>query len=80
MLPFKKGAFAAAIEGQIPILPIVISHYDFLDTKKMIMDLPAKVDIHVLPLIQTEGYEGDQGVMDLTNKTAAVMQSVFSST
>ena len=27
MLPFKKGAFAAAIGSQMPVLPVVISHY-----------------------------------------------------
>ena len=28
MLPFKKGAFHLAVQGQIPIIPIVISTYD----------------------------------------------------
>ena len=27
MLPFKKGAFAAAIASQMPVLPVVVSHY-----------------------------------------------------
>ena len=27
MLPFKKGAFAAAIGSKMPVLPVVISHY-----------------------------------------------------
>lgn len=27
MLPFKKGAFHLAIEGQLPVLPIVYSSY-----------------------------------------------------
>ena len=27
MLPFKKGAFHLAVEGQLPILPIVYSSY-----------------------------------------------------
>ena len=27
MLPFKKGAFHLAIEGQLPILPVVYSSY-----------------------------------------------------
>nr|ACO15519.1 Probable 1-acyl-sn-glycerol-3-phosphate acyltransferase [Caligus clemensi] len=30
-LPFKKGAFHAAFDAGYPILPVVISHYDFLD-------------------------------------------------
>ena len=33
MLPFKLGAFTSAIQAQIPILPVVFSHYDFYDSK-----------------------------------------------
>ena len=38
MLPFKKGAFHIAINGKLPIQPIVISEYYFLDWKKMIFN------------------------------------------
>ena len=31
---FKSGAFAAAISAGVPVLPVVFSHYDFLDTAK----------------------------------------------
>jgi lysophosphatidate acyltransferase len=31
MLPFKRGAFVAAVAAGLPILPVVFSHYDFLD-------------------------------------------------
>ena len=34
MLPFKKGAFHMAIDAGLPILPVVISEYDFIDRKK----------------------------------------------
>lgn len=33
-LPFKKGAFHAAISAQAPIQPVVIGKYKFLDHKK----------------------------------------------
>jgi len=34
MLPFKKGAFHVALNCGLPILPVIISEYDFLDHKK----------------------------------------------
>ena len=30
LLPFKKGAFHVAFDIGVPILPIVVSEYDFL--------------------------------------------------
>ena len=30
MLPFKTGAFSAAIQACLPVLPVVFAHYDFL--------------------------------------------------
>ena len=58
MLPFKKGAFHIAINGKLPIQPIVISEYYFLDWKKMIFN-PGKVTIKVLPIIDTSEYTKD---------------------
>lgn len=31
MLPFKKGAFKTAIHAQVPIIPVVVSPYYFID-------------------------------------------------
>ena len=33
-MPFKKGAFHVAVDSGLPILPVVMSEYDFLDHKK----------------------------------------------
>jgi len=35
MLPFKKGAFHVAVKGELPLLPVVISQYNFLDHANM---------------------------------------------
>ena len=58
MLSFKKGAFHIAINGKLPIQPIVISEYYFLDWKKMTFN-PGKVTIKVLPIIDTSEYTKD---------------------
>ena len=33
LLPFKKGAFKTAIMGQVPIIPVIMSPYYFIDGK-----------------------------------------------
>lgn len=38
LLPFKKGAFHVAVVSQLPIQPIVVSRYHFLDTEKHIFN------------------------------------------
>lgn len=37
MLPFKKGAFTTAIQAQVPIIPMVIAPYYFMDSKQSIL-------------------------------------------
>ena len=51
MLPFRFGAFNAAIFAKLPIQPVVYSHYDFYDSKKKICN-PGEVRIHVLDKIE----------------------------
>lgn len=58
MLPFKKGAFHVAIEGNFPILPVVISNYHFIDHKEK-MFRSSKVIVEVLKPINTEGVSKD---------------------
>ena len=49
MLPFKKGGFHVALDNSLPILPIVISEYKFLDHDKT-------VTVRALPPIDTSEY------------------------
>jgi lysophosphatidate acyltransferase len=50
---FKKGAFRLAIQGQVPILPMVVSSYnEFLDPKKKMFN-SGRVIIEILPEIPT---------------------------
>ena len=71
MFPFKKGAFHIAIDGKVPILPVVISEYDFLNAKKMIFN-PGKVTIKVLPRIDTSEYT-KENIDDLVTHTRNIM-------
>lgn len=38
ILPFKKGAFHIAMTNKLPIVPVVISPYNFIDDEKKIFD------------------------------------------
>jgi lysophosphatidate acyltransferase len=75
LLPFKLGAFGAAIEAQVPIQPIVFSHYDFFDTKAKLLN-PGGVQIHVLDPIPTDGL-GPDNVEELAKETRLKMLQVF---
>ena len=70
LLPFKKGAFHVALDIGVPILPIVVSEYDFLgpDGKRTEKFTSGNVTIKVLPPIETEGVTKDQ-IDDLIKET-----------
>ena len=70
LLPFKKGAFHVALDIEVPILPIVVSEYDFLgpDGARNEKFSSGNVTIKILPPIQTAGIGKDQ-MDDLIKKT-----------
>jgi len=73
MLPFKKGAFHMAIDAALPILPVVISEYDFIDPKKKRFGCSGErnVTITVLDPIETSELEKsdiDTLIKDTRNK------------
>jgi len=71
LLPFKKGAFHVALDTKMPILPIVVSEYNFLDSQKMIFT-PGHGTIKVLPRIDTSGYN-KENINDLVELTRSRM-------
>ncbi|KND02494.1 1-acylglycerol-3-phosphate O-acyltransferase [Spizellomyces punctatus DAOM BR117] len=72
LLPFKKGAFHLAVQGQIPVIPIVFStYYPCYHQKNQIFE-PGVVTIKVLPPIPTTGLE-TANVDDLLAKTRDTM-------
>lgn len=76
MLPFKKGAFHLAVQGQVPIFPIVFSSYDnFYNLSEKRFD-EGKVLVEIMPPISTVGLKAED-VTDLTEKTRQSMLEVF---
>jgi len=68
LLPFKKGAFHVALDIGVPILPVVVSEYDFLGPSRNDKFAPAEVTIQILPPVEIEGFTKDN-IDDLIKKT-----------
>lgn len=63
LLPFKTGAFHAAIGAEVPIIPIVCSSTDHIKLNRW---NNGHVIIEMLPPVNSEGY-GKEGVRELAN-------------
>ncbi|XP_064292022.1 uncharacterized protein LOC128669731 [Plodia interpunctella] len=74
-LPFKKGAFHTAVIAQIPIIPIVVSPYYFLNSKKKIFGT-GSVIIEILEPLSTEGLT-QADVPALTEKVRNLMFKTY---
>lgn len=73
---FKKGAFHTAIQGQVPILPVVFSSYrTFLDDKLRILN-SGEIIIEALPEISTVGLTHED-TTHLMQKTRELMMDKF---
>jgi len=75
MLPFKLGAFTSAIHAQIPIQPIVFSHYDFYNSRTKLLN-PGQINIDILEPISPEGLE-ESDANELAEKTRQIMLENF---
>ena len=80
LLPFKKGAFHVALDIGVPILPIVVSEYDFLgpDGDRSEKFDRGNVTIRILPPIQTEGITKDK-IDDVIKQTRDSMLEALNS-
>ncbi|XP_033329668.1 1-acyl-sn-glycerol-3-phosphate acyltransferase alpha isoform X1 [Megalopta genalis] len=78
LMPFKKGAFHTAITKQLPIQPIVVSKYYFLNAKQKIFNSGVSY-ITILPAISTENLTLDDLPM-LMEKVYECMNTKFSET
>lgn len=55
MLPFKKGAFHLAVQGQFDIVPIVMENYHHLYDGRGKRFEKGELTIRVLPPVKTQG-------------------------
>lgn len=80
MLPFKKGAFHMAIDAGLPILPIVISEYDFINLKEKTFGSAGnrKVTLTILDPIETSKLTKND-INDLVESTRSEMIKIFKS-
>jgi len=77
MLPFKKGAFHLAVQGQIPIVPVVFSKYSYFYNKhERKFRGGGYVIMEVLDPIPTKGLTGDN-VNELVEKARTAMMKVY---
>lgn len=74
-LPFKKGAFYTAIKHQVPIIPLVYSHYSFLEQHKKIFE-GGHIICSMLDPIPTTGMT-KANVDELVEKTRSLMLEEF---
>jgi len=63
LLPFKKGAFHIAVQNKLPIVPVVVSPYTFINDERMIFN-SGKVMVTVMPPVETEGCEDVSKLVD----------------
>lgn len=75
LLPFKKGAFKTAIMGQVPIIPVIMSPYYFIDGKKGVFD-KGHIVVKALKPIPTVGLK-DEDHEELMQKTWDVMAAEY---
>ncbi|GAV04726.1 hypothetical protein RvY_14960 [Ramazzottius varieornatus] len=77
LLPFKKGAFLMAVQGQFPVIPVIISSYSaFYDLAARKFE-SGKVIVTVLPPVSSKPYTVDSiqnFVDDVTSSMLAVYE------
>jgi len=73
---FKKGAFHVAIQGQVPILPVVFSSYKhFLDDKRRSF-ISGEIIMEALSPIPTRGLSAND-IDQLMQQTRQLMIDTF---
>uniref|UniRef100_A0A8D2PRA1 1-acylglycerol-3-phosphate O-acyltransferase n=1 Tax=Zosterops lateralis melanops TaxID=1220523 RepID=A0A8D2PRA1_ZOSLA len=76
LLPFKKGAFHLAIQGQVPVIPVVYSSFTTFYNPKTKLFTSGKIKVEVLPPIETKGLTSDD-VTDLTDRCFSTMRETL---
>ncbi|SRR5258706_1461599 len=72
LLPFKKGAFHLALQTGAAIVPVAIKNTDWMMGKRTGVAYAGKIEMVLLPPIETAGLESDD-VMELLRKTRSAI-------
>ncbi len=75
--PFKKGAFHLALDGQVPVVPIVIKNTTDWMPKGALFARPGVVDVVVLPPVATDRWRAetiDEHVAEVRQMFADVLE------
>lgn len=75
MLPFKRGAFKTAIMAQVPVIPVVISPYYFIDHKNRQFDKGHVICKALDPIPTTGMTEADH--VELMERTRNIMLAEY---
>ena len=73
LLPFKKGGFYMALETGAAIAPVVIKNTDKLMGKGKSQARPGKVEIIILPPIETAELSADDDIEQLIEKVRSMI-------
>ena len=69
LLPFKKGAFHLALQTGAAIVPVVFKNTDYIMGKNTGVVNPGKMEIVLLPPIETKGLTAEDNLTELLEKT-----------
>ena len=76
LLPFKKGAFRAAIDQQIPLLPVTVLGTKEIIPNKTLKLFPGKATMVIHPAIETKGL-GNDDLADLMEQSRLAIASAL---
>ena len=65
LLPFKKGAIHLALQTNAPIIPVAFKNTDQLMGKKTGVAYPGVIEMVLLPVIETDGKDAENDLMDI---------------
>jgi 1-acyl-sn-glycerol-3-phosphate acyltransferase len=73
LLPFKKGGFYMALETRAAIAPVAIKNTDKLMGKGKSEARPGRMEITILPAIETAGLSADEDIEHLIEKVRSMI-------
>ncbi|KAI9472115.1 MAG: hypothetical protein EXX96DRAFT_622299 [Benjaminiella poitrasii] len=78
LLPFKKGAFYMATQAKVPIVPVVIQHYQHIYDSSRHVFRHGDITIQILPRVETKDVpEDSESIEILANKIKDQMMSIL---